>query len=85
MGDTTTSVLSKIEVRYGVTVGRVKREVSAGVCSADMADKLGLTAGDALLTIYTVVDDEKDEFIEFAKAVIDPARFNLITDVEVDD
>jgi len=50
-----------------------------------MADKLGLTAGDALLTIYTVVDDEKDEFIEFAKAVIDPARFNLITDVEVDD
>lgn len=50
-----------------------------------MADKLGLTAGDALLTIHTVVDDEKDEFIEFAKAAIDPARFNLITDVEVDD
>jgi len=85
VGDTTNSVLFKIESRYGVAVGRVKREISAGVCCADMADKLGLTAGDAILTILTEVHDEKGVFIEFAEAVIDPARFNLTTDVVVDD
>jgi len=83
VGDTTGSLLVKIEQRYGITVGRVKRQISASVCCPIVAEALGLSPGDAVLTITTEVNDANGGLIEIAYSVIDPARFNVITDVVV--
>jgi len=83
VGDSTASVLAKIENRYGVMAARVKREISADVCSDDVAANLGLSAGDAVLTIRTEIDDANGKLLEIARATVDPARFNVTTDVVV--
>ena len=85
VGDTTGSVLVKIQDRYGVAAGRVKRQISADICNDDIAAKLGLTAGDAVLTILTEVDDKRGHLLEVARSIVDPARFNVSTDVMVGD
>jgi len=82
-GDTTGSVLLKIEERYGVSAGRVKRQISADACTDEVADQLGLQPGDAVLTILTEVDSAKGDLLEVAHSIIDPARFNVSTDVVV--
>jgi len=41
VGDTKGSILVKIEERYGVTAGRVKRQISADACSEEVAAQLG--------------------------------------------
>jgi len=83
VGDTTGSVLSKIQERYGTAAGRVKRQISADVCCDKVASKLGLTPGDAVLTIMTEVDDAEGALLEVAHSIIDPARFSVSTDVVV--
>lgn len=84
VGDTTGSILVKIEDRYGLSAGRVKRKISADACCNEVAAKLGLTPGDAVLTILTEVDDANGDVLEIAESIIDPARFNVSTDVVVD-
>lgn len=85
IGETTGSVLAKIENQYGVTAGRVNRQVSANVCSGEIAAKLGLKAGDAILTMMTKVDDAEGRILEVCTSIIDPARFNVSTDVVIGD
>jgi len=83
VGDTTTSVLVEIEQRYGVTAGRVRRQISADVCSNDMAEKLGLSAGDAVLTIMTEIDNAEGELMEVGRSIADPTRYRESTEVVV--
>lgn len=83
-GDTIGSALVKIEEHYGVAVGRIKRQISADVCSDEIAVKLGLTAGDAVLTILTQVEDAEGGLLEFIKSIVDPARYNVKSDVRVE-
>jgi len=83
VGDTTGSVLGRLEQRYGVTAGRVKRQISADACSDQVAAKLGLSTGDAVLSILTEVDDANGGLLEVARSILDPSRFNVSTDVVV--
>ncbi len=84
VGETAVSALVKVEERYGVAVGRIKRQISADVCSDEIAVKLGLTEGDAVLTILTQVEDAEGGLLEFVKSIVDPARYNVKTDVRVE-
>ncbi len=83
VGDTTASLLGKLEERYGVTAGRVKREISASLASEKVSEQLGLESGSAVLHLVTQITDANDELLEVAVSIIDPARFNVTTDVVV--
>ena len=84
VGDTTSSILSKIQDRYGLSAGHIERQISADGCCEKVATKLGLTPGHAVLKIKTKVDDANGDLLEIAQVTIDPSRFNLNIDVVVD-
>ena len=79
IGDTVASVLVKIQERYDVVPGGVKRRISAALCTEEVSQKIGINIGAPVLSICTEISDDKGELIEIAFSIIDPERFVVTT------
>ncbi|PUB12376.1 GntR family transcriptional regulator [Yoonia sediminilitoris] len=78
------SVFRIIEERFDLVVGRVSQAAQAIACPAAIAKVIDLEPGAPALRIVAQIYDRGGFLMEISVATFDPERFQLQTDVQVD-
>lgn len=79
----THSVFQVIEQKYQISVARVRQQVHSIACPADIAIQLGVAVNSPMLQIVAMLEDSESRLVEVSVAIFDPNRFQLTTDVRI--